>query len=222
MSQAAPDSNLASENVTYVYHSPDPPHGFLREGEQGRRQRLLQSSSREPGLCTLWHRHRPARPDHRAPGPASRDPLLQVCRQRSARVHSGVVEHVRGVAAAGYPFADDTVFGPAGSAALDGGAAGAAEFADAHVADAPGTFDDSEDDASLYCYPPNCGPAAIPTAEGAHEAQISAESRAHADVDCGPTATATGDGIAADEDWAGVAGISRFEQSMHLWSLSYD
>jgi hypothetical protein len=111
---------------------------------------------------------------------------------------------------------------PAGSAALDGGAAGAAEFPDAHVADAPGKFDDSDDDTSLYCYPPNRGPAAIPTAEGAHDAQISAESRAHADVDCVPTATATGDGIAADEDWAGVAGISRFEQSMHLWSLSYD
>jgi hypothetical protein len=60
-------------------------------------------------------------------------------------------------------------------------------------------------------------PAAIPTAQGAHDAQISTESRGHADVDCGPTATAAGDGIAADEDWAGVAGIS-----MHLWSLSYD
>jgi hypothetical protein len=48
----------------------------------------------------------------------------------------------------------------------------AADLPDAYVADAPGTFDESDDDASLYCYPPNHGQAAIRTAEGAHDACV--------------------------------------------------
>jgi hypothetical protein len=60
--------------------------------------------------------------------------ISDLVRKQNARAQR---EHVRGVAAAGDPFAAATVHGPAGSDSVDGVAAGAADFPDAYVADAP-------------------------------------------------------------------------------------
>jgi hypothetical protein len=108
--------------------------------------------------------------------------ISDLVRKQNARAQR---EHVRGVAAAVDLFAAATVHGPAGSDSLDGVAAGTADFPYAYVADASGTFDESDDDASLYCYHPNRGQAAIRTAEGGHDA-------------CVPTATSTGDAALHD------------------------
>jgi hypothetical protein len=70
--------------------------------------------------------------------------ISDLARKQNARAQR---EHVRGVAAAGDLFAAATVHGPAGSDSLHGVAAGAADFPDAYVADAPGTFDEADDDA---------------------------------------------------------------------------
>jgi hypothetical protein len=115
---------------------------------------------------------------------------------RHARAASGLGEHVRGVAAAGDLFAAAAVQDLAGSGAVDGVAGGAADVPDAYSAHS----DDDEDDASLYCYPPNRGPAAIPTAEAALDAGV-------------PTATLS---TGRDDD-GGVAGIVDVEADDFAW-----
>jgi hypothetical protein len=95
---------------------------------------------------------RPA--DNTAAVPAAGTTADRDARTPSARAASGLGEHVRGVAAAGDLFAAAAVQDLAGSGAVDGVAAGAADVPDAYGADS----DDDEDDASLYCYPPNRGP----------------------------------------------------------------
>jgi hypothetical protein len=95
---------------------------------------------------------RPA--DNTAAVPAAGTTADCDARTPSAREPSGVVEHVRDVAAAGDLFAAAGVQDLAGSGAVDGVAAGAADVPDAYGAGE----DEDGDDASLYCYPPNRGP----------------------------------------------------------------
>jgi hypothetical protein len=69
-----------------------------------------------------------------------------------------------------------------------------------HRSDAMRQMDSENDDASFYCDPPNRGPAAIPTAEGAHDGGV-------------PTATSS---TGRDDD-GGVAGIVDVDGEDFAW-----